>query len=211
MHITSLQAGCGNSYLTAALACAIEDTRSIQWCREKKVGTNFLQNNPLQRYFSTCPDNAFQKVPSGYQPFTLAQRAGQSLSLIKLVLRHKSHCILIFGMHISFCVSPAISSARFFLNLSTWLYRGPSEERAEAAWRRVWSQPVWCGLHQCPHLCPPAFGQRVPTPEPPARCVHDECSIRLLHGPLFQSEIPGKSASQEKSVLKRRFSHDHKH
>lgn len=47
--------------------------------REKKVGTNFLQNNPLQRYFSTCPDNAFQKVPSGYQPFTLAQRAGAPL------------------------------------------------------------------------------------------------------------------------------------
>jgi len=41
------------------------------------VGTNFLQNNPIQRYFAGCPDNAFQKVPSGYKPFTLAQRACQ--------------------------------------------------------------------------------------------------------------------------------------
>lgn len=47
--------------------------------REKKVGTNFLQNNPVQRYFAGCPDNAFQKVPSGYKPFTLAQRAGAPL------------------------------------------------------------------------------------------------------------------------------------
>ena len=45
-------------------------------CRAKSTGTGFLQNNPIQRYFASCPDNAFQKVPSGYKPFTLAQRLG---------------------------------------------------------------------------------------------------------------------------------------
>ena len=33
----------------------------------------------MARYFTSCPDNAFQKVPSGYKPFTLAQRAGAPL------------------------------------------------------------------------------------------------------------------------------------
>ena len=32
--------------------------------------------NPLGKMFAGCPDNAFQKVPPGYAPFTLAQRTG---------------------------------------------------------------------------------------------------------------------------------------
>lgn len=32
--------------------------------------------NALARIFAGCPDNAFQKVPPGYAPFTLGQRAG---------------------------------------------------------------------------------------------------------------------------------------
>ena len=32
--------------------------------------------NFLAKAFAGCPDNAFQKVPPGYAPFTLAQRAG---------------------------------------------------------------------------------------------------------------------------------------
>jgi hypothetical protein len=32
--------------------------------------------NALARIFAGCPDNAFQKVPMGYAPFTLGQRAG---------------------------------------------------------------------------------------------------------------------------------------
>jgi len=32
--------------------------------------------NALARIFAGCPDNAFQKVPPGYTPFTLGQRAG---------------------------------------------------------------------------------------------------------------------------------------
>lgn len=31
---------------------------------------------PLNNLFKGCPDNAFQKVPPGYQPFTLGQRCG---------------------------------------------------------------------------------------------------------------------------------------
>ena len=58
------------------MQCSGAKHRQSILCREKKAGTNFLQNNPVQRYFASCPDNAFQKVPSGYRPFTLAQRAG---------------------------------------------------------------------------------------------------------------------------------------
>jgi hypothetical protein len=32
--------------------------------------------NPLLRFLASCPENAFQKVPPGYAPFTLGQRAG---------------------------------------------------------------------------------------------------------------------------------------
>jgi hypothetical protein len=32
--------------------------------------------NPLGKLFAGCPDNAFQKVPPGYAPFSLAQRTG---------------------------------------------------------------------------------------------------------------------------------------
>lgn len=31
---------------------------------------------PINNLFKGCPDNAFQKVPPGYQPFTLGQRCG---------------------------------------------------------------------------------------------------------------------------------------
>lgn len=32
--------------------------------------------NPLAKMFAGCPDNAFQKVPPGYAPFTFGQRVG---------------------------------------------------------------------------------------------------------------------------------------
>lgn len=30
--------------------------------------------NALAAFFANCPDNAFQKVPAGMEPFTLVQR-----------------------------------------------------------------------------------------------------------------------------------------
>jgi hypothetical protein len=33
-------------------------------------------SNALLRFLATCPENAFQKVPPGYAPFSLAQRFG---------------------------------------------------------------------------------------------------------------------------------------
>ena len=33
-------------------------------------------SNAVLRFFASCPENAFQRVPPGYAPFTLAQRAG---------------------------------------------------------------------------------------------------------------------------------------
>jgi len=33
-------------------------------------------SSSLARFFAACPENAFQKVPPGYAPFSLAQRAG---------------------------------------------------------------------------------------------------------------------------------------
>lgn len=35
--------------------------------------------NPLMAFFASCPDNAFQRVPSGMEPFTLGQRFGAIL------------------------------------------------------------------------------------------------------------------------------------
>lgn len=35
-----------------------------------------MQLNAVQRFFATCPENCFQKVPFGYEPFTMAQRLG---------------------------------------------------------------------------------------------------------------------------------------
>lgn len=35
-----------------------------------------VQLNAMQRFFATCPENCFQKVPFGYAPFTMAQRLG---------------------------------------------------------------------------------------------------------------------------------------
>ncbi|KAK9809869.1 hypothetical protein WJX72_000680 [[Myrmecia] bisecta] len=37
------------------------------------------EQNTLAAFFASCPDNAFQTVPPGYQPFTLAQRAGATV------------------------------------------------------------------------------------------------------------------------------------
>lgn len=38
-----------------------------------------VQLNAVQRFFASCPENCFQKVPFGYQPFTLNQRIGAVL------------------------------------------------------------------------------------------------------------------------------------
>ena len=36
-------------------------------------------NNAVMRFFSNCPDNAFQKVQAGMDPFSLGQRFGAIL------------------------------------------------------------------------------------------------------------------------------------
>ncbi|GLI69134.1 hypothetical protein VaNZ11_013689 [Volvox africanus] len=38
-----------------------------------------VTNNAVANFFARCPDNAFQKVPPGMEPFTLAQRLGAIL------------------------------------------------------------------------------------------------------------------------------------
>jgi hypothetical protein len=43
-------------------------------CRVKAKNTN-----PLLAFLASCPDNAFQRVPPGMQPFSLGQRVGAIL------------------------------------------------------------------------------------------------------------------------------------
>ena len=44
--------------------------------RPRRGGAAAAGFNPLAKLFAGCPDNAFQKVPPGYAPFSLGQRVG---------------------------------------------------------------------------------------------------------------------------------------
>ena len=49
-----------------------DDGRCLR--RAKSTATN-----AVQRYFASCPDNAFQRVPPGMDAFTMGQRIGAIL------------------------------------------------------------------------------------------------------------------------------------
>lgn len=44
-------------------------------CRSRKA----TSSNALINFFASCPDNAFQRVPPGMEPFSLLQRVGAIL------------------------------------------------------------------------------------------------------------------------------------
>lgn len=41
-------------------------------CRPKSA----IKTSGIRAFLASCPENAFQRVPQGYSPFTVAQRAG---------------------------------------------------------------------------------------------------------------------------------------
>ena len=62
------------SYMS--LKRGVHTTRQRIERRPRAVG---LKQNAVSRFFASCPDNAFQKVPSGYAPFSPQQRVGAIL------------------------------------------------------------------------------------------------------------------------------------
>ena len=67
-----MQGAAASCELGAALLLGRGRRGAVCLCRPKAA----VQGNSLARFFANCPENAFQRVPPGYAPFSVTQRAG---------------------------------------------------------------------------------------------------------------------------------------
>ncbi len=94
----------GNHSACLPLACKLVTLLGISQCHPFTdtfchCSQPAPSSNPLMKMFAGCPENAFQKVPPGYAPFTMGQRVGAVIRNGETGLHYPCCRCCLLGLH----------------------------------------------------------------------------------------------------------------